>query len=83
VIHVCLPDDDLQRLEAVLRDAADAKFRHRGQVVLMAHRGRRHPDIAADIGTPPRGPSGGGSTPTWTAGSTGSAPGRHPGRSPG
>jgi transposase len=54
VIRICLPDDDLQRLEAVLREATDAKLRHRVQIVLMAHRGRRHPDIAADTGTSPR-----------------------------
>jgi len=54
VIRISLPDDDLQRLEAVFRDAADAKLRHRVQIVMMAHRGRRHPDIAADTGTSPR-----------------------------
>jgi len=59
VIRISLPDDDLQRLEAVFRDAADATLRHRVQIVLMAHRGRRHPDIAADTGTSPR------SVPRW------------------
>ncbi|HYH65317.1 MAG TPA: helix-turn-helix domain-containing protein, partial [Urbifossiella sp.] len=54
VIRISLPDDDLQRFEAVFRDAADAKLRHRVQIVLMAHRGRKHPDIAADTGTSPR-----------------------------
>lgn len=54
MIRISLPDDDLQRLEAVFREAADAKLRHRVQIVLMAHRGRRHPDIAADTGTSPR-----------------------------
>jgi transposase len=54
VIRISLPDDELQRLEAVFRDTADAKLRHRVQIVLMAHRGRRHPDIAADTGTSPR-----------------------------
>jgi transposase len=54
VIRISLPDDDLQRLEAVFRDATDANLRHRAQIVLMAHRGRRHPDIAADTGTSPR-----------------------------
>jgi transposase len=51
VIRISLPDDDLRRLEAVFRDAPDPKLRHRVQIVLMAHRGRRHPDIAADTGT--------------------------------
>lgn len=51
MIRISLPDDDLRRLEAVLRDTPDPKLRHRVQIVLMAHRGRRHPDIAADTGT--------------------------------
>jgi transposase len=38
-------------LERALRTTADAKLRHRVQIVLMAHRGRRHPEIAADTGT--------------------------------
>ena len=54
MIRISLPDDDLQRLDAVFREAADATLRHRVQIVLMAHRGRRHPDIAADTGTSPR-----------------------------
>ncbi|QDU21313.1 helix-turn-helix domain-containing protein [Urbifossiella limnaea] len=54
MIRISLPDDDLQRLEAVFRDAADATLRHRVQIVLTAHRGRRHPDIADDTGTTPR-----------------------------
>jgi transposase len=51
VIRISLPDDDLRRLDDIFRDTADPKFRHRVQIVLMAHRGRRHPDIAADTGT--------------------------------
>jgi len=51
VIRVTLPDPEARRLEDVLRTTADAKLRHRVQIVLMAHRGRRHPDIAADTGT--------------------------------
>ncbi len=54
MIRISLPDDERLRLEAVFREAADAKLRHRIQIVLMAHRGRRHPDIAADTGTSPR-----------------------------
>ncbi|QDU21937.1 helix-turn-helix domain-containing protein [Urbifossiella limnaea] len=54
MIRISLPDDDLQRLEATFRETPDAKLRHRVQIVLMAHRGRRHPDIAADTGTSPR-----------------------------
>ena len=51
MIRISLPDDDLRRLEDTFRDTADPKLRHRVQIVLMAHRGRRHPDIAADTGT--------------------------------
>ena len=54
MIRISLPDDDLQRLEDTLRETPDAKLRHRVQIVLMARRGRRHPDIAADTGTSPR-----------------------------
>lgn len=54
MIRISLPDDDLHRLEAVFRDAADATLRHRVPIVRMAHRGRRHLDIAADTGTSPR-----------------------------
>jgi hypothetical protein len=54
VIRISLPDDDLQPLEDAFRETPDAKLRHRVQIVLMAHRGRRHPDIAADTGTSPR-----------------------------
>ena len=51
MIRISLPVDELAHLEAVLRDtAADAKLRHRVQIVLMAHRGRPRGDIAADLG---------------------------------
>ena len=51
MIRVTLPDPEVRRLEEVLRTTDDANLRHRVQIVLMAHRGRRHPDIAADTGT--------------------------------
>ncbi len=54
MIRISLPRDDAERLEEVFATTADAKLRHRVQIVLMAHRGRRHPDIAADTGTSPR-----------------------------
>jgi transposase len=54
MIRITLPDADVGRLEDLLRTAADPKLRHRAQIVLMAHRGRKHPDIAADTGTSPR-----------------------------
>lgn len=49
MICISLPDDDLQRLASVYREATDARLRHRVQIVLMVHRGWRHPDIAADV----------------------------------
>lgn len=51
MIRISLPEAEVGRLEEVIRTTADAKLRHRTQIVLMAHRGRRHPDIAADTGT--------------------------------
>src|SRR5215207_337593 len=51
MIRITLPDPEIARLEEVVRATGDAKLRHRAQIVLMAHRGRRHPDIAADTGT--------------------------------
>jgi transposase len=54
MIRISLPDAEVEHLEAVLRATADPKLRHRAQIVLMAHRGRRHADIAADTGTSPR-----------------------------
>jgi transposase len=54
MIRITLPDAEVERLEDVLRTTTDRKRRHRVQIVLMAHRGRRHPDIAADTGTSQR-----------------------------
>ena len=54
MIRVTLPAAEVGRLEDVLQTTPDAKLRHRVQIVLMAHRGRKHPDIAADTGTSPR-----------------------------
>src|SRR3954470_12236646 len=51
MIRIQLPDAEVEALEHVLRATADAKLRHRAQIVLMAHRGRPHPQIAADTGT--------------------------------
>lgn len=54
MIRIALPDAEVGRLEGVLRTTADPKLRHRVQIVLMAHRGRKHGDIAADTATSPR-----------------------------
>jgi transposase len=51
MIRVALPEAEVGRLEEILRTTDDAKLRHRVQIVLMAHRGRPHPGIAADTGT--------------------------------
>jgi len=48
MIRISLPDDEVARLEQVLR-TDDGKLRHRAQVVLMASRGRPHPQIAQDV----------------------------------
>jgi len=49
MIRVQLPDADVRRLEQELRGSDEPKFRTRLQIVLMAHRGRPHQDIAADL----------------------------------
>jgi transposase len=54
MIRITLPAAEVERLEEALRATTDAKLRHRVQIVLMAHRGRRHPDIAADTATTQR-----------------------------
>jgi transposase len=54
VIRISLPDAEVGRLEALFEATPDPKLRHRVQIVLMAHRGRKHPDIATDTGTSPR-----------------------------
>jgi transposase len=51
VIRVTVPAVEVGRLEDLLQTTPDAKLRHRVQIVLMAHRGRKHPAIAADTGT--------------------------------
>src|SRR5215218_3129513 len=54
MIRIQLPVAEAESLEQVLRNTDDAKLRHRAQIVLMAHRGRPHPAIAADTGTSQR-----------------------------
>src|SRR6516162_4592532 len=50
MIRIQLSPAGAARLEALFRATADRKLRDRLQVVLMAHRGRAHQDIAADLG---------------------------------
>jgi transposase len=54
VIRVQLPDAEVRRLEEVFRAPDDPKLRDRVQIVLMAHRGRPHRGIAADLAVTPR-----------------------------
>jgi putative transposase len=50
MIRVQLPDETVRQLEQVFRDATDRRLRDRVQIVLMAHRGRPHGQIATDLG---------------------------------
>jgi transposase len=50
MIHLRLPEQELDRLEAEFRATGDRKLRDRLQIVLMAARGRRPGQIATDLG---------------------------------
>jgi transposase len=50
MIRVHLPDAAVRHLGQVFRESADRRLRDRVQMVLMAHRGRPHGQIAADLG---------------------------------
>jgi transposase len=54
MIRISLPDAEVRQLEDLFQTTTDAALRHRLQIVLMAHRGRKHLDIAADTGTTSR-----------------------------
>ena len=54
MIRIVLTDTDARRLEQAFLQATDRKIRDRLQVVRMAHRGRAHKDIAADLGVSTR-----------------------------
>src|SRR5262245_19196078 len=49
MIRIQLPQADFERLEHLFRSTDERKFRDRLQVVLLAHKGRLHKDIAADL----------------------------------
>ena len=49
MIRIRLPDAEAQSLEAQFRSTQDRKLRDRIQIVLLAHEGRKHQDIAADL----------------------------------
>lgn len=50
MIRIRLPEAEAQLLGAEFRGTADRQFRDRLQIVLLAHKGRPHRDIAADLG---------------------------------
>ena len=54
MIRISLPTAELQQLQLLFRATGDRTLRDRVQIVLMAQRGRPHPEIAADLGVPPR-----------------------------
>ena len=54
VIRIKLSDDQARRLEQVFLQATDRKLRDRLQIVRLAHWGRPHQEIAADLGITPR-----------------------------
>src|SRR4051812_28121807 len=51
MIRIQLPAKEVEDLESVLRATTDPKLRTRVQIVLMAHRGRPHGQIACDTAT--------------------------------
>jgi transposase len=54
MIRVHLNEEQVQRLEQAYLQATDVAYRDRLQTVRLAHRGRKHQDIAADLGVTPR-----------------------------
>ena len=54
MIRIQLPEQEALRLQRQFRQTTDRKLCDRLQIVLLAHRGRQHQDIAADLGVAPR-----------------------------
>jgi transposase len=54
VIRIQLSDREAGQLEQAFLQATDRKFHDRLQIIRLAHRGRPHQDIAADLGITPR-----------------------------
>ena len=50
MIRIHLPPTEAERLDTLFRSTDHRKLRDRLQIVLMAHRGRAHQDIATDLG---------------------------------
>ena len=49
MIRIHLPPAEVERLEAAFRSAEGRKLRDRLQIILLAHKGRKHQDIASDL----------------------------------
>lgn len=49
MIRIQLPPVEVERLQSQFRATDDRKLRDRLQIVLLAHKGRQHKDIAADL----------------------------------
>jgi transposase len=49
MIRIQLPPAEVEQLEQAFRAAQDRQLRDRVQIVLLAQRGRKHQDIAADL----------------------------------
>lgn len=54
MIRVVLSDRRVRELEALFNGTSDRRLRDRAQIVLMAHRGRPHGQIASDVGVSTR-----------------------------
>src|SRR5262245_45218425 len=54
MIRIRLPEGEALRLEQQFRQTDDRKLRDRLQIILLAHKGRKHQDIAADLAVAPR-----------------------------
>jgi transposase len=54
MIRIELPESEARALEQAFRQTTDRKLRDRLQIVRLAHRGRPHQQIAADLGVTPR-----------------------------
>jgi transposase len=49
VIRICLPPEEVERLDHAFRQETDPKVKDRLLIVRLAQRGRPHQDIAADL----------------------------------
>lgn len=49
MIHIRLSEEDVRDVAAAFRSTDDRKYRDRLQIVLLAHKGRKRQDIAADL----------------------------------